>query len=125
MEKDNSMFGRFFKEMRLNTGATLRKFCELNELDPGNISRIERGVAPPPVSRGKLESYAKCLGLRKDSDNWYNFFDYAAASSGRIPKDMMKDGELVKKLPLVFRTLRGEKVNAENLNKLAEIIRRT
>ncbi|MCP4104108.1 MAG: helix-turn-helix transcriptional regulator [Desulfobacteraceae bacterium] len=119
------IFGDFFKKMRLGTGLTLRKFCEVNGLDPGNISRLERGLALPPQSREKLESYAACLGIEKDSDNWYDFFDYASATSGKIPPDVMNDSELVKKLPLVFRTLRGDKVNPENLDTLAEIIRKT
>ena len=90
-----------------------------------DISKIERGVAPPPQSKEKLEEYAGYLCIVKDSDDWYSFFDYAAASTGRIPPDVMNDDELVKKLPLVFRTLRGQKPSIEQLNKLAEIVRRT
>lgn len=125
MMEGNDMFGKFFKKMRLKTGLTLRRFCEQNGLDPGNVSRIERGVALPPKSREKLGSYAQYLGLKKDSGDWYNFFDYAAATCGIIPTDVMNDARLVTKLPLVFRTLRGEKVNSKNLDILAEIVRRT
>jgi len=61
----------------------------------------------------------------KYTDDWYNFFDYAAASTGRIPPDVMSDEELVKRLPVVFRTLRGQKLPIEKLGDLAELIRRT
>ena len=118
-------FGKLFKEMRLRTGLSLRKFCLDNGLDPGNISKMERGLACPPQSKEKLEEYAKYLGIEKESDDWYNFFDYAFASTGRIPPDVMSDEELVKELPVVFRTLRGQKLPVEKLKQLAELIRRS
>ena len=120
-----SVFGQFFKEMRLKTGLSLRQFCLDHGLDPGNISKLERGLASPPQSKEKLEEYARYLGIEKDTDDWYNFFDYAAASTGRIPPDVMSDEELVKRLPAVFRTLRGQKLPIEKLGDLAELIRRT
>ncbi len=120
----NTTFGDFVKEMRLRTGLSLRQFCVKHNLDPGNVSRIERGLAMPPQSRDKLEEYATCLGIQRESDDWSGFFDRAAAAAGRIPDDVMSDEQLVSKLPLVFRTLRGEKLSAESLEKLAEMIRK-
>jgi len=119
----NNAFGEFFKGMRLRQGMSLRQFCIEHGLDAGNISRIERGVAAPPQSREKLEEYAGYLNIEPDSDEWYNFFDYAAAAAGRIPQDVMSDEELVRKLPVVFRTLRGQKLSAKQLKELAESIR--
>ena len=123
--QDCDTFGHFFKTLRLRTGISLRQFCLDHSLDPGNISKIERGRASPPQSRDKLEEYAQYLDIEKDSDDWYKFFDYAAASTGRIPADVMSDEELVKKLPVVFRTLRGQKLTTEQLESLAEVIRRS
>lgn len=120
-----TFFGRFFRQMRQKTGLTLRQFCAEHGLDPGNISKIERGLAPPPSSRAILEKYAKFLQIEKYTNDWYNFFDCAAACSGKIPSDVMCDEELVKKLPLVFRTIRGQKVTSRELDELAELIRRT
>lgn len=121
--KQNS-FGNYFKKMRKQTGLTLRQFCLKNELDPGNISRLERGVAQPPKSREKLAEYAEMLSLARDSDKWYTFFDLAASCSGRIPHYVMDDDELIKKLPLVFRTLRGQRPSSEELENLMELIRK-
>jgi len=56
-------------------------------------------------------------------DDWYQFFDLAAAESGKIPKDILSDEEVVEKLPILFRTLRGKKVSDEKLNKLVRKIR--
>ena len=122
--KDFTLFGRFFKELRQRSGLTLRQFCQQNGLDPGNISKIERGKIAPPNSHEILEKYASYLEIEEGSDNWYNFFDYAAACSGKIPASVMNNDKLVDKLPLIFRTLRGQKVSKEQLDDLAEFIRR-
>ena len=117
-------FGRFFKAIRLKTGQSLRQFCLANGLDAGNTSKLERGKLPPP-GRAVLDKYAQMLGLKEGSSDWFTFFDLAAAEAGRIPDDLMDDEELAGKLPLVFRTLRGERLTEEQLRDLAERIRRT
>ena len=119
-----TQFGAYFKEMRQKSGLTLRQFCQQHGLDPGNISRIERGIATPS-SHKLLERYAALLGIIQDSDEWYEFFDRAAACSGKIPPDVMSNKQVVEKLPLVFRTLRGQKVDSNNLDELVELIRKT
>ena len=118
-------FGQFVKEMRLKQGLTLRKFCIKYGLDPGNFSKLERGLLDPPSSREKLEQYASYLGIKKNSDDWFDFFNLAAISSGKIPPDILNDKQLVEKLPIFFRTLTGKKVSKEKLIALAELIRRT
>lgn len=118
------LFGQKFKELRQKTGLTLRKFCFNHNLDPGNYSKLERGRSLPPKSREKLERLAHYLNLQEGTDEWYDFFDRAAACSGTIPPYIMEDKKLSEKLPLVFRTIRGEKVDPEKLEKLADIIRR-
>lgn len=116
----SALFGEFFKKKRIELGKTLRQFCMENNLDPGNISKLERGILPPPTSEEKLEHYARCLKIKKGSDEWYEFFDLAHASAGRIPEEIVSDENLLSKLPLVFRTLRGQKLTREQLNKLAK-----
>ena len=116
-------FGEYFKARRRALGFTLRRFCQEKGLDPGNLSRMERGLLPPPRGREKLEEYAAYLGLVKGTDEWYQFFDLAHAASGQIPKELLEDEELVNKLPVLFRTLRGQKVTDDQLDKLIEMIR--
>jgi len=118
-------FGEYFKAKRIDKGFTLREFCKKHGLDPGNISKLERGLLPPPASREKLEEYATFLGLKKGSDEWLEFFDRAAASRGELPKDFLDDDEVLKALPVIFRTIRGKKVSREMLNELIDKIRRT
>lgn len=117
-------FGEFFREMRAANGLSLRGFCLENNFDPANISRLERGRLPAPSSSERLEEYAKALRIKRGSDDWYRFFDLAAAERGRIPQDVLKNEELVGMLPVLFRTLRGQRVPPEALDDLVERIRR-
>ncbi len=116
-------FGAFFKARRMATGKTLREFCLEGGYDPSNLSKLERGLLPPPQAREKLEEYARALGLRQGTDAWYEFFDLAAVETGRIPEDL-RDAQLVGKLPVLFRTLRGRKLTDEQLDRLADRLRR-
>ncbi len=121
--KSPSTFGAFFKARRATIGLTLREFCRENGLDPANMSRIERDLLPPPSDRSRLEQYAQFLGLDPKSDDWYAFFDLAAAARGRIPEYVMSDEVLVAKLPLVFRTMRERRLSKRQLEDLAKKIR--
>ena len=118
-----SQFSAYFKELRLKTGLSLREFCLKHGVDPGNLSRLERGLVAPPQGREKLEEYARYLGLKKGSDEWFQFFDLAAAENGRIPEDVLSDKDVIAKLPLLFRTLRGQKVPEDKLDDLIRQIR--
>jgi transcriptional regulator with XRE-family HTH domain len=118
-----ALFGEYFRQLRVKTGQSLRAFCQNHGFDPGNISRLERGVFAPPESDEKIAEYARALGLREGSDDWIVFFDRAAASRGHIPPDLHREENLVRRLPLLFRTLRGQKVSAETLDKVIELIR--
>lgn len=119
-----SAFGALLKRLRIARGLTLREFCKQHGFDPGNYSRVERGVFDPPRAREKLEKYARALGLRPGDDDWLEFFDTAAASRGEIPRDLLSDDEVVDKLPILFRTLRGKPISPDRLDELVERIRR-
>ncbi len=113
-------FGAFFKQKRLTLGLSLRQFCLRHGLDPGNMSK--RGRLAPP-QHDKLKEYARLLGIPEGSDDWYRFFDLAAAEAGRVPKDILNDAEAVEKLPLLFRTLRGEPIPDEQLDELVKTLK--
>ena len=122
---DSLVFGPYLKELRMARRMTLRGFCRQANADPGNVSRMERGVLPPPQDRDILERYAKALELQEGSDEWYRFFDYAAADWGIVPRDIMENEEVVKVLPVLFRTLRREKPSEEDLDRLVDKLRRS
>lgn len=115
-------FGKLFKKHRKRTGLTLRAFCRKHGLDNGNISKLERGLRRPPTGK-TLDKYAKCLGLTPDSDEWYELHDVAAACAGEVPERIMSDEELVKKLPVVFRTFGRSRPSKKELEDLLDTIR--
>ena len=117
-------FGEFFKEKRIGLKKTLRQFCAENKLDPGNISRLERGIMTPPQGSDKLEEYARYLHVNKGTDDWYKFFDLAAVEAGRIPEELLSDPMVAASLPILFRTLRGKKISEKKLDELVEMIRK-
>ncbi|MFQ6093343.1 MAG: hypothetical protein ACE5OR_11860 [bacterium] len=119
----NPAFGRFFKKKRMESGLTLRAFCRQHEFDPGNMSKLERCLLPPPQTNEIKEQYAKALGTKKGTDDWFTFFDSAAACSGRLPQDIADDDELLRALPLIFRTARTAKMDENTLRRFIEAIR--
>lgn len=117
-------FGEFFKQKRIGLKKTLRQFCAESKLDPGNISKLERGLMPPPQGSDKLEEYAGYLHIKKGTDDWYKFFDLAHIESGRIPEYLLEDEAVAAKLPILFRTLRGKKISEKKLDELVQLIRK-
>jgi transcriptional regulator with XRE-family HTH domain len=116
-------FGEFFKQKRISLGKTLRQFCLENELDPGNISKIERGKMAPPQSEEKLKAYAQSLSIKFGSEDWQTFKDLASLGAGKIPDDLQNEQELLARLPVFFRTLRDKKFTEEELKELIRKIR--
>jgi len=103
---------------------TLCEFCFEHGLDVSNISKMERGRMAPPQKREILERYADYLGVEKGSDDWYEFFDLAAAEAGRIPHDILTDEELLRKVPIFFRVARGQDVSEDDVRRLLDSIGR-
>jgi transcriptional regulator with XRE-family HTH domain len=123
--KARPLFGVYFKQKRIEKGYTLREFCRRFDLDPGNISKLERGMLPPPDSKEKMEEYATYLNIKRGTDDWYQFFDLAAASKGIIPREFLADDELMRSLPIIFRTFRSKKVSKKAVEDLVERLKKT
>lgn len=117
-------FGEFFKQKRRELGLTLREFCRINGFDPGNISKIERGLLPAPQSKERRSAYARALGIKEGTDDWLEFCDLATTSVGKIPPDIASDAELMNALPVLFRSIRNKDLDTEDLEKLIKSIRR-
>lgn len=117
-------FGNFFKQRRRELGLTLREFCRINGFDPGNISKLERGLLPPPSAKEKRLQYANALGIREGTDDWLTFCDLATTSAGKIPQDIVSDEEVMNALPVLFRTIRRRSLDEKDLKKLIDSVRR-
>lgn len=116
-------FGAFFKEKRIQLGKSLRQFCIEHDLDPGNISKLERDKLPPPTSGEKLRKLASYLKIDAGSSDWEIFKELAFVGAGRIPDDLEK--EVIDKLPIFFRALKGKKFSKKELNKLIDRIKKS
>lgn len=116
-------FGEFFKELRIRRGMTLRHFCEINEFDPGNISKLERGLLPPPRSEDKLNLYASALGVNPGDDDYLTFFDLAMTSQIKANVKNWNDSELLNMLPVLFRTVDNKDITPEKLERIIELIK--
>lgn len=115
------MFGEFVKEFRISRKITLRDFCRKNEFDPSNWSKVERGILSPPKSKETLKNIARSLDMEEGSDHYYRLFDLALI--GHIPNDLVEDPAYLEKLPIFFRTLRGEKPSESELSQIIEIVK--
>lgn len=111
-------FGELVKDLRIAQKKTLREFCLDHGHDPSNWSKLERGINPPPGDEKTLQRWAKQLGLDEGTDDWQTFMDLASVARGEIPQDIIDDEELVKKLPVFFRSVRGAELGEKELDDL-------
>lgn len=105
---DDLTFGEYFRALRLTLGfSTVREFCTRHRLDPGYISKMERGLLPPPPTIKRLGKLTSAVGLKEQTAEWQEFLDRAYAARGEIPPDIAGRAEVVRTLPALFRELRN------------------
>ena len=92
--------------------------------DASNWSKIERGKLFPPSDSNILQKWTEELGIKKESSDWYTFFDLAAAARGVIPADIMRKEEIVTKLPLFYRTLRGQRPTIDEMKNISKLLKK-
>jgi len=112
-------FNEFVKKMRIENQVSLREFCRKTDLDPSNWSKIERGILLPPKDPEILAKIADCLGFEKDGSEYKFLFELAAIAS--IPQGIVEE-DVLDKLPLFFRTVRGNKPTEAELRALFNFI---
>ena len=79
-------------------GLSLREFCREHGFDPANVSRIERGISPPPKSAEIIESFAIALEFKNNSADWRKLHQLAAAETGQLPEQIADDPAKLKKV---------------------------
>jgi transcriptional regulator with XRE-family HTH domain len=109
-------FGPFLRDLRLRANLGLRRFAELIDIKPSNLSDIENGRRRPPADPDKLREIAETLGLAQDSDEWRHLFD-AARHQGDLPADIrhMADRKLV---PALLRTIDNIQLSDDDISRL-------
>jgi len=117
------MFGNFIKEKRLNANLTLREFCRQLGEDASNWSKIERGKLLPPRDKEKLKKISIILCIKENSNDWSTLIDLAFIDTGKIPDYIMSDKEVIKVLPIFFRTICSVKPSSDELKELVQRIK--
>lgn len=109
------------KELRLG----LREFALRAGMDPGNLSKIERGRLTAPQSEEILNRICRALEWETDSGDASVLRDLAFAENGQIPEEILADEVVMSKMPLLLRTVRNKQLKEEELDRLIELIRDT
>jgi len=112
-------FGNKIRDLRLERKLSLRKFASESDMDSGNLSKIERGVLPPPSS---IDHYGKAFGFKKGSPEWTELDDLARSSLA-AKSFINVDAEVAKKLPQFFRTIDNKNLTSDKLEKLLEVLK--
>jgi len=115
-------FPGWVRQRREEIGLTLRSFALETGIDPGNLSRYERGVLPAPQDPKTLTKIATVLKLKPGTVAFQHFLDLAASSAGRIPPDLANNPEILARMPFLFRTAR-KKLTRDELLRLAETLK--
>lgn len=116
------MFGEELKELRFSAGLSLREFCKKTGEDPGNWSKVERGILPPPTDHARLRKIAFCFGINK-SNNIEEFIAKAEIAAGSIPKFVMTNEVLLDQLPAFLRTIDNIKPSRDDFIDLIELLK--
>ena len=109
-------FGPFLKELRLRANLGLRRFAELVDIKPSNLSDNENGRRHPPSDPNQLREIAEVLGLAEDSDERGRLFD-AARRQGDLPADIrhMANRNVV---PALLRTIDDLQLGDDEIARL-------
>lgn len=115
-------FNQLFKKYRMKKG-TVRQFAKENDYDIAYISRIENGIILPPKDNEKLRKLALALDLTEGTADWQEFIDLASVAKNELPEEFKNDARASALLPAFYRTLRNEKLDEKEAEKLIKLIK--
>lgn len=116
-------FGHLLREYRREADLTLREFAERAEMDPGNLSKIERDRLDPPQHPEILNRLCLALGQALDAPRAQRLRDLAAVQTGRIPSDILGNDEVMRWLPCLLRAVHERQRSGTPVERLIQGIR--
>lgn len=116
-------FGETVRERRKGLRLGLREFAQRAGMDPGNLSKIERGRLAAPQAEEILDRICEALEWRCGSDEAKDLKDQAAVENGQIPAAVLSDEVVMAKVPLLLRTVQNKQLEPEQLDRLIELIK--
>jgi transcriptional regulator with XRE-family HTH domain len=118
---DASPFGDTLRDLRHESGLSLRDLGEIVDLSATHLSRIETGQRSPP-DRKKVIEIANAIGTReKDRDRLLELAGYAPETIADIPGIDLNDERLRRQLRLTAQ-LRTESLHAADLTETAVML---
>ena len=122
MDDDRKRFGEYFRELRIKSRQTLRRFCLDAGFDASSISKIERGLYPAPQADSRMREYAIALGLTEGRDEWVTLFDLWSRAKRYTTLESVSESELPHKLPVLFRTQDNKDLSEKKLDEVIKIV---
>ncbi len=116
-------FGEMVRERRKELRLGLREFAQRAGMDPGNLSKIERGRLAAPQSDEILNRICGALEWSPESAEADLLTDQTAIENGQIPEEVLGDDVVMAKMPLLLRTVQNKQLEPEQLDRLIEMIR--
>jgi transcriptional regulator with XRE-family HTH domain len=117
-----SYFARLLKQQRLAKGLTLREFSRRTGYDVGNLSKMERGILPPPPQI-TVKKWAQVLALAEGSDEYEEFMAEAVLARQDVSTYFKKD--LREALPVLLRSEKSRKLTPEEFQCLVQTLKRS
>jgi transcriptional regulator with XRE-family HTH domain len=115
-------FADVLKARRAELRLSLRDFALRAEMDPANVSRLERGKSAPPRDEFVLDRIVLALQW-EGADEAIRLKDLATTENGMFPYDIAENESLKSALPLLMRTVRNQQLDDESIEKLIELIK--
>lgn len=118
-------FGEFLHQSRIKEKYGLRRFARDIGWQPSNLSNLEHGRLKPPVEKTTLITIAEILGFEEESENWKLLFDLSAKENKRIiPADIKDFLSGVEGIPVLFRTIKEQKIDENGIEKIINHIKK-
>lgn len=125
MKKDlkEISFGVLLRKIRVEEAKIgLRKFADLVDLQPSNLSDIERNVKAPPANQDQINLICDALGLSMSDSRRELLFDLAAKGLKRIPADISETIKENPGVPVLVRTVANKQMTEAEIRELAKYI---
>ncbi len=104
-------FGPLVRRRRGEVQLSLRACARNSAMDPGNLSKIERGLECPPQDELVLDRI--CTALSLDPVEARQLKDIALLDNGRIPNDILENENLMEKMPALLRPTNRHRLSTE------------
>lgn len=124
-DTDRYGFGDWVRGYRAEKQITLREFCRRGDVDPGNWSKLERGVMAPPSDKELQRLIVReIIGLDERHPDYYKVFALMDNAQAAISRSEPPHGpDLIGALPMFVTKSDGTRLTAEELDKIVAFVR--